>query len=170
MLANLFHILATWLLHYGPVILFLVLILGIIALPLPDESLLIIAGMLMAHGKLALFPTIFAAISGSICGISLSYYLGYLTGPFLLRKYGPVFNITQPKIEMASAWISKFGKWTLLICYFIPLIRHLAGYLSGSSRLKFRVFTAFAYSGAIIWSLSYLAVGYFLNKSIQWLK
>ncbi len=159
-----FEVFTSWLLHYGPVILFLVLVLGIVALPIPDESLLTLAGYLVANGKLSMFPTLFAAISGSICGISLSYYLGKVTGPVLLRRYGPRFNITQEKVAKASLWLAKIGKWGLLICYFIPLVRHLAGYLAGSSKLKFTTFMVFAYTGAVMWVLIYLSMGYLVKN------
>ena len=57
-----------WLDHYGSVVIFVWLALGIFALPLPEESLLLLLGFLIAKGKLAIVPSLVAAYAGSCCG------------------------------------------------------------------------------------------------------
>lgn len=151
-----------WLLQYGGPILFIMLVLGIVGLPIPDETLLVLSGWLVAKGKLEIFSVLIFAISGSICGISLSYWLGRLTGPWIVKTWGPKLRITENNIHKVHRWYLKIGKWMLLIGYFIPLIRHLAGFVAGTSKLRFREFAYFAYTGAIIWSLTFLSLGYFL--------
>ena len=59
-------ILAEELLHYGAPILFLMLVLGIVGLPIPDETLLTLSGWLIAKGKLPAVPIVIAAITGSV--------------------------------------------------------------------------------------------------------
>ncbi len=156
------HVLIEWLLLYGGSILFLMLVLGIVGLPIPDETLLVLAGWLMAKGRLDITSTVLFAIAGSICGISISYWLGRSTGSWLIKKYGPKLRISEAKLEKAMRWYLKTGKWSLLVGYFIPLFRHLAGYVAGSSNLPLKQFMLFAYTGAIIWSVSFLCFGYFL--------
>jgi membrane protein DedA with SNARE-associated domain len=65
-----------WLSHYGSLALFGLLVLGILALPIPEEPLLVLAGVFIKNGPLLLFPTLMAAFLGSMCGITLSYLLG----------------------------------------------------------------------------------------------
>ena len=78
-----------WISEYGYFGLFSLLVLGIVGLPVPDETLLTFAGYLIFRGQLRLVPTMLAAFLGSACGITLSYTLGRLTGYFLIEKYGP---------------------------------------------------------------------------------
>lgn len=160
------HIFTEWLLQYGGVVLFLLLALGIVGLPIPDETILFIAGWLICKGKLSGFWTPVAALTGSMAGITLSYWIGHSTGPWLIKKWGPKFRITEAKVQRVHNWYEKIGKWTLSIGYFVPVVRHLTGYVAGSTKLSFRQFALFAYSGALIWSFTFLALGYFARNQV----
>lgn len=155
-----------WLLHYGGIALFIMLLLGIVGLPIPDETLLILAGWFIARGKLSLISILIFALLGSMCGISLSYWLGRTTGYFLAKKYGYWVGISHYKIVETRKWFTRQGKWTLVFGYFIPLIRHLTGYVAGATHLSYRSFALFAYSGACLWVIIFLSVGYFFGSEI----
>lgn len=169
-MAELFHIFSEWLLLYGAPILFMLLVLGIVGLPIPDETLLTLTGWLVAKGKLAASPMIAAAIAGSICGITISYWLGRSTGSWIIKKYGKKLRITEKKMEKVHKWYERFGKWLLLIGYFLPVIRHLAGYVAGTTNLNIKKFMLFAYTGAILWSITFISLGYFLIIKIPFIR
>lgn len=156
--------LSNLLINYGSLILFLLLILGIVALPIPEETLMIFAGVLMSKGILHILPTVLAAYAGSICGITFSYLLGKTVGIYLIHKYGGWIGITEKQLNSAKNWFHHFGKWALFIGYFIPGVRHFTGFSAGTSNLEFRPFALFAFSGAILWSSTFLSIGYFFNK------
>ena len=153
-----------WIAHYGYFGLFSLLMLGIIGLPIPDETLLTFSGFLVHVHKFSLYPTIFTAFMGSICGITISYLLGRSIGLFLLRKYGKYFFITPEKLDSVHHWFLKRGKWSLMIGYFIPGVRHLTAYTAGATKLELPQFMTFAYSGGLIWSLTFIFLGYSLGK------
>jgi membrane protein DedA with SNARE-associated domain len=150
----------------GPFFLFLALVLGIVGLPFPDELLLVGAGYLVAHQKLNLFVTVFFALAGSICGITISYLLGRLIGNWIVKKYGTTLNLTEKKIATAQGWFAQIGKWILVVGYFIPLFRHLVGFVAGGSKLGYKDFALFAYSGAVIWCATFLGIGYFFHPFV----
>lgn len=152
------------LLNYGSIVLFLLLALGIIALPIPDETLLVIAGALMAKGVLIIPFTIIASFLGSICGITISYLIGKTGGVYLVHKYGGVIGITNEKMKKAHDWFEHYGKWTLTFGYFIPGVRHFTGISAGISGLEFPVFSLFAYSGAFLWVTTFLTIGYLFGN------
>ena len=156
-----------WLTQYGGFALFGLLALEIIALPIPGEPLMILAGVLLFKGELSILPTLIAAYAGSISGISVSYILGRTTGTTLLKKYGSRFGLTEKKMERVHDWFAHFGKWTLFIGYFIPGLRHFTGICAGISSLEFRDFAIFAYAGAFIWVSTFLSIGYFFGN--HWL-
>ncbi len=158
---------SSWLLHYGAPVLFFLLLLGIVGMPIPDETLLILSGWLMAKGKLHFVPTILAAIIGSICGITLSYILGKYAGNWLIERYGDRLRLSSSKVQRIQDWYGHIGKWLLFIGYFIPVVRHLSGFVAGGAKLSFRQFMLYAYTGALIWSTTFLAVGYFLIIEIK---
>ncbi len=153
-----------WITRYGYAAIFLLLMLGIVGLPVPDEALLTFVGYLNFKGDLALSPSVGAAFLGSASGISLSYGIGRLAGPQVISKLGPALHLSPEHIANAQTWVQRWGKYALLIAYFIPGIRHLAALLAGTSNLSLGVFARFAYSGALLWSATFIAVGYGLGE------
>ena len=143
------------------------LVLGIVGLPIPDESVLAFAGYLVYKGKLQLFPSLVAATIGSVCGITLSYALGCVLGIVVVERYGRFFGITRPKLDLVHAWFRRIGKWTLVFGYYVPGVRHLTAFVAGSSKLEWVVFAPFAYAGGFIWSMTFLSLGYFLGKNFS---
>lgn len=156
--------LQVWLLNYGSIVLFLLLIFGILALPIPEETLMVIAGILMQHGDLKIPQTILAALLGSVCGITSSYLLGRTAGIFLVHRYGKWVGIKQAQIDKAHAWFEHFGKWSLFFGYFVPGVRHFTGFFAGMSYLHFKEFALFAYLGALVWVTTFLSIGYFFGN------
>ena len=156
--------LSHWLLEYGSISLFLLLALGIVAIPIPDETLMVIAGTLMASGHLMITPTVLAAFGGSVCGITTSYVLGHTVGIYFIHKYGPWLGIKEKSLENVHVWFERYGKWTLFVGYFIPGVRHFSGFVAGESALEYKNFALFAYSGALLWVSTFLAFGYFFGN------
>lgn len=155
--------LTTWLTLYGPPSLFILLALGIIALPVPEETLLVTSGALMKNAQMDEFSTIIAALCGSILGITTSYLIGRTTSKFVIHRYGSWIGITEARLDQAHAWFEKYGKWSLFIGYFIPGVRHFTGLFAGITELKYSQFALYAYTGAIVWVSLFLTVGYTLG-------
>lgn len=160
--------LSLWLIHYGSFALFFLMLIGIVVFPIPEETLMVLSGILIQQGKLHFLPTAIAAYLGAISGITISYFLGRLAGKFLLQKYGSWIGITEERLKKVHRWFERFGKWALLIGYFFPGIRHFTGFSAGSTYLSYRQFALFAYSGALVWATIFLSIGYFFGS--VWIK
>jgi membrane protein DedA with SNARE-associated domain len=152
-----------WIADYGYVGIFGLLMLGIVGLPIPDETLLLFTGYLISKHELELLPAIASGFLGSICGISVSYALGRTLGLYLVTRLGRYLHLDPKKLDHARAWFERKGKYGLVIGYFIPGIRHLAAYVAGSSQLPLPVFATFAYLGGLLWSSSFITIGYVLG-------
>lgn len=159
-----------WLQHYGVFGLFFLLALGIVGLPVPDESLIIFSGILIAKHKLSIGLTFFLALAGSIVGITVSYILGITAGHYLLKKYGPKVGLSEKKINKTQQYFNKWGMWLLMFGYFIPGVRHLTGYLAGTLGIKYKYFALYAYIGALFWVTIFLSIGYFFGNQFNNLK
>ncbi len=154
--------------QYGLLAIFGLLMFGIAGLPVPDELILTFAGYLVSQGVLQLLPTIVISFLGSVCGISLSYFLGFAVGLPLVEKYGQIMHLNVDKINLVHDWLRNIGKWTLMIGYFIPGVRHVTGFVAGVSQLEIPVFARYAYAGAFLWSMTFISMGLLLGK--HWLK
>jgi membrane protein DedA with SNARE-associated domain len=154
-----------WVSDYGYAMIFSLLMLGVLGLPIPDETLLTLAGYLVYRGDLALIPAFFSAFLGSICGISVSYGLGRIGGFYLIERWGRKVHVTTEKLILVERWFDRAGKWALTFGYFLPGIRHLTAVVAGASRLPWKVFAVFAYSGGFLWSVTFIAAGYFMREA-----
>ena len=150
--------------EYGSMTLFVLLALGIVAFPVPEETLMVFAGILMGSGKLNIPYTILAALGGSLCGITTSYVIGRTAGSYFTHKYGKWMGLTEEKLQKAHYWFERYGKWSLFVGYFIPGVRHFTGLIAGTTALDVRQFMLFAYTGGIFWVSTFLSIGYFFGE------
>lgn len=156
-----------WVAHYGYAALFALLTLGIVGLPVPDETLLVFSGYLISRGRLNPTLTYLAAWGGSICGITLSYWIGRTLGHRTVLRFGKHVGVTQERLERTHHWFQRAGEWVLAFGYFIPGVRHFTALVAGTSELEFRNFAVFAWSGGAIWVGVFLTAGYLLGENWQ---
>ncbi len=152
--------------HYGYLGIFLLLMVGIVGLPIPDEVVLMFAGYLIFKGYFHPLPTAATAILGTYCGITVSYSLGRAAGSLLLNRYGHLLRVPPERLDRVQAWFHRMGKWAIFFGYYVMGVRHLTAVTAGASRVRFRVFALFAYSGGLFWALSYILLGYFLGEEL----
>lgn len=150
--------------QYGYVAIYLLLTLGIVGLPIPDEVLMTYLGYVTSIGKLSYTLTVFSGIAGSITGITISYILGIKLGEPFIRKYGSKFFIKETAVKRTNSLFHRYGAWMLLICYFIPGVRHVAAYLAGITGYGFRKFSLYAYTGAFVWVMAFVTIGKHLGN------
>ena len=155
-----------WVSTYGYTAIFFLLVLGIVGLPVPDETLLTFTGYLIYKGTLHLIPAVAAAYFGSVCGITLSYVLGHTVGLSLLHRYGNYIHLPTERLTKVHNWFERYGRWTLFFGYYVPGVRHITAYIAGASCLEYPRFALSAYSGALAWSMSFILLGYFVGE--QW--
>jgi membrane protein DedA with SNARE-associated domain len=148
---------------HGSLALFGLLVLGIAGLPVPDETLLIIAGVLIGRSRLHAGPTYVAAMLGSAAGITISYLLGRAAGLIVIQRHGHRLRVPTDSIENVRAVFRRAGKWSLTFGYFVPGIRHLTALVAGAANLEFGLFATFAYAGAAVWSITFITLGLYLG-------
>ncbi|MFZ7943863.1 VTT domain-containing protein [Neobacillus sp. 19] len=152
--------------QFGYIVLFAALLLELLALPLPGEVLMGYSGFLVFQGHLNWVLSILTAGIGACLGMTISYWIGLKLGTPFFEKHGHRLHLGPDRIGKTSQWFSKHGNKLLIIAYFIPGVRHITGYFSGITRLPFRTFALFAYSGAFIWVTVFITLGKILGP--QW--
>ncbi|WP_121641080.1 DedA family protein [Virgibacillus sp. Bac330] len=158
--------LESFIVHYGYIGMYIVLILGIVGMPFPDEVLLTYVGYHVSLGNMSLNLAIFIAILGSISGISISYFLGQWLGVPFIKRFGPKLRIKEKQIDWVRNHFNKHGATFLIFGYFIPGIRHVTAYVAGFSKYHYFRFAVFAYIGAIFWASTFIILGNILGD--QW--
>jgi membrane protein DedA with SNARE-associated domain len=155
-----------WVATYGYGALFGLLILGIVGLPIPDETLLVFCGYLISKGDLSAPGTYLAALTGSCCGITVSYFIGRTAGLAAVHRFGRYLRIGQKHLDRVHRWFDRSGHWALFGGYYIAGVRHLTAIIAGASKLEFRAFALYAWGGAATWVAVFLTLGYVIGA--QW--
>ena len=152
-----------WIAQYGYGAIFFLLMLGIVGLPVPDETLLTLTGYLVFKGNLQLIPGSVAALLGTVTGITISYCIGRIGGARFLHRFGARLHIRGESVDRVHSWFRRWGHWSLTIGYFVPGVRHLIAIVAGSSGLEYTTFGLFAYGGALVWAGIFISAGYYLG-------
>jgi membrane protein DedA with SNARE-associated domain len=155
-----------WVATYGYGALFGLLIFGVVGLPIPDETLLVFCGYLIFKGKMNPVGIYFAALAGSCCGITLSYFIGRTLGLGVVHRFGKYLGVDDRRLERVHTWFDRSGHWALFGGYYIAGVRHLTAIVAGASKLGFQTFATYAWSGAVTWVAVFLTLGYVIGE--QW--
>jgi membrane protein DedA with SNARE-associated domain len=154
-----------WISQYGYGAIFVLLALGIVGLPIPDETLLVFCGYLISKGRLHPLLGWLSAAGGSLCGISLSYLVGRTAGHGFVHRYGRYIRFTEDRLVQVKSWFNQLGHWLLTFGYFLLGVRHFTALVAGMSELRYRTFAAYAYPGGVLWVTTFLALGYYLGEN-----
>ncbi|MCC3373627.1 VTT domain-containing protein [Cohnella sp. REN36] len=152
-------ILTNLLTHYGYGLMFLFMGLEMLALPLPGEMMMSYIGLFVYEHKLSWLFSIMSAGSGVLIGVTLSYWIGYRLGRPFIARYGHRVHLTEERVNKLTLWFEKYGDKLLFVAYFIPGVRHITGYFCGVTRMPFRRYARFAYTGAIFWVILFITLG-----------
>ena len=134
-------------------------------IPFPSEIVLIPAGYLASKGDMNLVFIISSALSGSILGASINYYLALLLGRKILKRYGKYFFINEKALVKMDNYFEKHGAISTFIGRLIPGIRQLISIPAGLARMNLVVFSIYTALGAGIWALVLVLLGYFIGEN-----
>jgi membrane-associated protein len=174
-----------WILHIGDklpvlvsdygtlvyVILFLIIFAetGLVVTPfLPGDSLLFVAGMVVAQGSLNLWLLIALLIVAAILGDTLNYHIGKFIGPKIFtdteRKNFFMKLLKKEHLETAQAFYEKHGGKTIIMARFVPIVRTFAPFVAGISKMNYSRFITYNVVGGIVWVAGLVLAGYYLGE------
>jgi membrane protein DedA with SNARE-associated domain len=136
-----------------------------LGLLVPGDTIAIFAGFLAFLGILDLPETIVVAAAGAVLGDSIGYELGRHLGRPWLNRHGVRFGLGRAALERVDGLFARHGGKTVLLGRFVAVVRSLAPFVAGSSRMPYGRFLAFNAAGAILWALGFVLLGYFLGAS-----
>ena len=154
-----------WVAAHGYGALYLLLALGVVGVPIPDETLLVFTGYLIFRGTLNPVGAFAAALAGTWTGISGSYFLGRTLGVGAVHRYGKYIHFTEDRLAYVHRWFDRIGHWVLVVGYYIAGVRHFTAIVAGMSKLKYPTFIAYAWTGGALWITTFLTLGYFLGEN-----
>jgi membrane protein DedA with SNARE-associated domain len=165
MSSYLFELLRNYLAHYGYWAVGAALLLENAGLPVPGETILLLASFLAySQHKLALPYIILVGIFAATLGDNLGFAIGFYGGRPLLERYQKTLHIRPGVIARGEELFARYGAATIFVARFIAGMRIVAGPLAGVLRMSWRKFLLFNFLGAVVWVSVIAGVGYFFGK------
>ncbi|RLZ06780.1 VTT domain-containing protein [Faecalibacter macacae] len=156
--------------HWFYVILFCLIFIetGIVVMPfLPGDSLLFATGMLAASfpNQVNIYFVLILLFIAAVLGDTTNYSIGKVLGLKLIRQEVFGKRIIQDKdITKTESFFEKYGPKTIVIARFVPIVRTLAPFVAGISKMHYATFIKFNIIGGFIWVLGLTLAGYFLGN------
>ncbi len=132
---------------------------------LPGDSLLVTAGLFAARGYLDVYWLLPALTVAAICGNSLGYFIGRTSGPRIFNRENSLLFNKKHAIR-ASEFYAKYGRKTIVLAQFMPILRTFAPVIAGVAGMRFREFITYNVLGAFAWIWSMIGTGFFLGTYI----
>ena len=146
--------------HWGYIAIFVVVILGNLGVPLPEETILVLAGYLVWRGDLRLSAVIVVGLISAVTGDTVGYWLGRRFGRATLRRYARWVLGHPERLQTMEAFVARRGPFAVFVARFIPGIRFMAGPLAGGLGLRLGPFLAANVLGALVFVPVMVAAGY----------
>jgi membrane-associated protein len=172
------HRFVEWIINYGGFYFLLLIVFAetglFIGFFFPGDSLLFAAGVYMhslvnklfgtnyVEGESVMFDQwltiILLVMLASILGNMVGYWFGRKTGPVLFEKRD-TWIFKKKHVIRAKNFYDKYGKGTIFLAKFIPIIRTFAPIVAGVVKMNRAHFIFYNITGSIAWVTSMMLGG-----------
>ena len=132
---------------------------------LPGDSLLFTVGLLASQGFFNIAILIPVAALMAILGDNVGYHFGRVVGPKIFTREDSFF-FRKSYVAKTKAFYGKYGRKTIILARFVPIVRTFAPILAGVGKMDYRTFFLFNVIGGIVWTAGILGAGFLLGNFI----
>jgi undecaprenyl-diphosphatase len=155
-----------YMLLYGYWAVFFGVMLENAGLPIPGETILLVAGFFCSEDHLSMPLVMLVAATGAVCGDNIGFAVGHHFGRSVLLRFGKYVFLTPERLEHLENYFHSHGNKTILVARFITGLRVFAALLAGASMMRWRIFLMYNVAGAILWSVVITLLGYVFGQSL----
>ncbi|WP_026890194.1 DedA family protein [Lacrimispora aerotolerans] len=150
--------------HYGYLAIMVFVVLENIFPFVPSELVLTFAGLMTTQSAMTVPGVILDATILSVVGSLGLYGIGRFISEDRLAalvdtRVGRFLGFKKDDIYKSSEWFQKKGKYSVLFCRCVPVLRCLISLPAGTSKMNLPVFVAFTFIGSLVWNLILVNLG-----------
>ena len=165
MIPSILDLLRNAVVHYGYWAVGAALLLENAGVPVPGETILLLASFLAYSEHALRFPWIvFVATIAATLGDNLGFSVGYYGGRPLLSRYQAFFRIQDRTLQRGEGLFARYGAITVFFARFVFGMRIIAGPMAGVLRMPWRKFMVFNFLGAALWVTVISGAGYLFGQ------
>jgi len=154
--------------HYGYWAVGAALLIENAGIPVPGETILLLASFLaFSQHELQLPWIIMVGTIAATLGDNIGFALGYYGGRPVLERYRTAFRIQDATLARGEELFARYGTVTIFFARFVFGMRIIAGPLAGVLRMPWRKFTVFNFLGAAVWVTVISGAGYLFGQHLS---
>jgi len=165
-LHNSIQLIEHYMLMYGYWAVFFGVMLENAGVPVPGETILLIAGYFAATGEFHIALVMLVAATGAVIGDNIGFAIGHHYGRTVLLRLGRFVFLTPKRVKHMEDYFERHGNKTILVARFITGLRVFAALFAGASKMPWRIFVVYNVAGAILWSVVITTLGYLFGQSL----
>jgi membrane protein DedA with SNARE-associated domain len=160
--ARIVDLLAAW----GYLGIFIAVFVGNLGIPVPEESVMLVAGFLAGRALLDLRIVYIAVVASAVTGDCCGYLIGRTGGQRVLVRLASVFPFMRTRYDRLQLFFQTHGSKAVFMARFITGARFMAGPMAGACGMPFFQFLGWNVLGAIVWCSLVVTVGYLVGGEL----
>lgn len=153
--------------RYGYLAVAVLVLIEDFGIPVPGETVLILAAVSAGAGHLDIVVVAAVAWLAAVVGDNTGYAIGRFGGRRLIHRYGRYVLLTPARFARAEAVFTRYGGWIVVVARFIEGLRQLNGIVAGSTAMHWARFLIANAIGAALWVGTWATLGYLFGDRIE---
>ena len=133
-------------------------------IPVPSELVMAPAGYLAATGRMSFILALACGILGSLIGSYANYWVAARLGRWVFVRYGRWVLLSERSLERTERFFERHGPIAVFLARLLPVARHLISIPAGIARMPLDRFFVYTATGAGIWWLVLMVIGWVIGK------
>jgi membrane protein DedA with SNARE-associated domain len=138
-----------------------------IGLPVPSFPVLLGMGALAGLGNFSIWTSLALAVGACLTSDLIWFLLGRVRGNSILNLLCRMSLEPDSCVSNTKSLFGRLGARALLIAKFVPGLGATAAPLAGLTRMKPWKFITADAAGALLWSATYLAIGFIFRNQLE---
>ena len=142
-------------------------LLSRLGLPVPGAPFLVVAGAMVAVGRLSIWVVLPAAVLASVLGDAAWFVIGRRQGYRILRTLCRLSISPDSCVSQSENFIGRWGGASLVAGKFVPGVSVVAPPIAGALGTPVSRFLAWQALGALTWSVAFVLLGVVFATQIE---
>ncbi|HKV53460.1 MAG TPA: DedA family protein [Candidatus Binataceae bacterium] len=159
--------LSGWLSTWGYLGIFVCVFIGNLGVPVPEETVLLVAGFLAGRGDLELRVVYVVGVGSAVTGDCCGFLFGRTSGQRLFESLARRYQFVRRRYDRLQDFFKAHGAKAVFMARFVAGARFLAGPMAGAAGMSFVRFLGWNLLGALVWCLLVISVGYLVGDELE---
>ncbi|MEK7632727.1 MAG: DedA family protein [Patescibacteria group bacterium] len=135
--------------------------IAVVGILVPGATFVVLFGFVISQGIYNIGDAILIGAIGAILGDVFSFVLGR-QGIDPAKRFPRLF--AQNIVDRAEKFMHEYGVAGVFLGRFIGPLRPFVPFIAGALKMKWRSFMVMNITSGVLWSASYLAIGFFFGQ------